>query len=146
MELLKYTVVKDIEQYKAYCDTLEDLILNANNTSTDEAELLKLLIEKWDDEHSTFNDLDPIKLLKGLMEENDLKAKDLVTILDLSKATISKILNYRKGLSKDTIRKLSEYFALNQEVFNRPYKLMHEVNRHVRNASLMNTRKNMIES
>ena len=112
----------------------------------DEIELLTLLIEKWDNEHNTFNDADPIELLKGLMEEHHLKAKDLVEILDLSKGTISKILNYQKGLSKDTIRRLSEYFKLSQEAFNRPYKLINQLNRHFRNASLMNTRKNIIEA
>lgn len=146
METLKYTVIKDVEQYRAYCDILERLILNDHKTREDEIELLTLLIEKWDNEHNTFNDSDPIELLKALMEEHNLKAKDLVGILNLSKGTISKILNYHKGLSKDTIRKLSDYFKLSQEAFNRPYKLINEVNRHFRNASLMNTRKNMIEA
>lgn len=145
METLKYTVIKGVEQYKKYCDTLEKLILNDDKSTKDEIELLTLLIEKWDNEHNSFNDSDPIELLKALMEEHDLKAKDLVEILELSKGTISKILNYQKGLSKDTIRKLSDYFKLSQETFNRPYKLSHEVNKHFRNASLMNTRKNMIE-
>ncbi|WP_010417405.1 helix-turn-helix domain-containing protein [Anaerophaga thermohalophila] len=146
METLKYTVIKNVEQYKEYCDILEDLILKDNKATKDEIELLTLLIEKWDKEHNTFKDSDPIELLKALMEEHDLKAKDLVEILNLSKGTISKILNYHKGLSKDTIRKLSDYFKLSQEAFNRPYKLINEVNRHFRNASLMNTRKNMIEA
>ncbi|WP_026473358.1 helix-turn-helix domain-containing protein [Alkaliflexus imshenetskii] len=146
METLKYTVIKNVEQYKKYCDILEKLILSDNKASNDEIDLLTLLIEKWDVEHNTFNDSDPIELLKTLMEEHDLKAKDLVNILDLSKGTVSKILNYHKGLSKDTIRRLSDYFKLSQEAFNRPYKLIHEVNRHFRNASLMNTRKNMIEA
>jgi len=146
METLKYTVIKDVEQYREYCDILERLILNDHKTREDEIELLTLLIEKWDNEHNTFNDSDPIELLKALMEEHNLKAKDLVGILNLSKGTVSKILNYHKGLSKDTIRKLSDYFKLSQEAFNRPYKLINEVNRHFRNASLMNTRKNMIEA
>ena len=146
METLKYTVIKDVEQYKEYCDILEELIQNDNKVTKDEIDLLALLIEKWDNEHNTFNDSDPIELLKALMEEHDLKAKDLVEILNLSKGTISKILNYHKGLSKDTIRKLSDYFKLSQEVFNRPYKLVREVNRHFRNASLMNTKKNIIEA
>ncbi len=141
MDTLKYTVIKDVEQYNKYCNILEELILIDNKATIDEIELLTLLIEKWDNEHSTFNDSDPIVLLKAIMEEHDLKAKDLVNILDLSKGTISKILNYQKGLSKDTIRKLSDYFKLSQEAFNRPYKLKHEVNRHFRNASLMNTKK-----
>ena len=77
------------------------------------------------------------------MEENNLKAVDLATILNLSKGTVSKILNRQKGLSKETIRKLSDYFKVSQEAFNRPYKLVNEVNRHFRDASLMNTPKNM---
>ena len=146
MEILKYKIIKDVKQYKKYCDILEELILNDSKSTTDEIELLTLLIEKWDNEHNTFNDSDPIELLNALMIEHDLKAKDLVEILELSKGTVSKILNYHKGLSKDTIRKLSDYFKVSQEAFNRPYKLIHEVNRHFRNASLMNTRKNMIEA
>ena len=146
METLKYTLIKNADQYKKYCDILEKLILNENKSTKDEVELLTLLIEKWDTEHNSFNDSDPIELLKALMEEHDLKAKDLIEILDLSKGTISKILNYHKGLSKETIRKLSEHFKISQEAFNRPYKWIHEVNRHFRNASLMNTRKNMVKA
>ena len=63
------------------------------------------------------------------MVDHNLKAKDLVNILELSKGTISKILNYQKGLSKDTIRKLSSYFKVSQEAFNRPYKLISEKNK-----------------
>jgi len=146
MKTLKYTVIKDLKQYKKYCDTVEKLILRDDKETEDEIELLTLLIEKWDNEHNTFNDSDPIELLKALMENHDLQAKDLVAIMDLSKGTISKILNYHKGLSKDTIRKLSDYFKVSQEAFNRPYKLINEVNKHFRNASLLNTRKNMIEA
>ncbi len=143
METLKYTIIKDKEQYDKYCDILEDLISNDNNQ--DEIDLLTLLIEKWDNEHNTFKDSDPVELLKSLMSENNLKAKDLVDILDLSKGTVSKILNYHKGLSKDTIRKLSDFFKVSQEAFNRPYKLKNEINRHFKNASLMNTKKKMAE-
>lgn len=44
------------------------------------------------------------------MEELDIKAKNLVDILDVSKGYVSDILNYEKGLSKDVIHKLSEHF------------------------------------
>lgn len=143
---LKYTVIKDKTQYDNYCEILEGLLFQDKQGKNDEIELLTLLIEKWDTEHNTFDDSDPIELLKSLMIEHNLKAKDLVEILNLSKGTVSKILNYHKGLSKDTIRRLAEYFKISQEAFNRPYKLINEVNRHFRNASLMNTRKNMIEA
>ena len=143
MGLLKYTIIKDKKQYDKYCNILEELIIQNNEDMLDEIDLLNLLIEKWDVEHNSLDDLNPVELIKALMEENKLKNKDLIEILDLSKGTVSKILNYHKGLSKDTIRKLSHYFKVSQEAFNRPYRLINEVNRHFRNASLMNTQKDL---
>ena len=146
METLKYTIIKNTEQYNKYCEILEKLTFEDDSKYQDDIDLLTLLIEKWDNEHNTFNDLDPVELINLLMSENNLKAKDLVDILNLSKGTISKILNYQKGLSKDTIRKLSDYFKVSQEAFNRPYKLKSEINKRFRNASLMNTKKKMMEA
>ena len=146
METLKFTIIKSKEQYDNYCNILEELVIQENQNAQDEIDLLTLLIEKWDYEHSTLKDSDPIEILKSLMAEQDLKSKDLVDIVGLTKGTISKILNYNKGLSKDTIRKLSDYFKVSQETFNRPYKLINEVNKHFRNASLMNTKKNIMEA
>lgn len=123
MEVLKYTIIKDKNQYNKYCNILEELITRNDKMSEEEIELLTLLIEKWDNEQSSLNDLDPVELLKALMSEHKLNSKDLTDILGLTKGTISKILNYHKGLSKDTIRKLSDYFKVSQEAFNRPYKL-----------------------
>jgi len=143
MSTLKYTIIKTKKQYNEYCHILEDLTFTDEKEYEDEIDLLTLLIEKWDIEHNSFENVNPIALIKSLMEANNLKAKDLVEILGLSKGTVSKILNYQKGLSKETIRKLSNYFKVSQEAFNRPYKLVNEVNRHFRNASLMNTKKHL---
>jgi HTH-type transcriptional regulator/antitoxin HigA len=125
MGSLKYKIIKNKVQYKEYCNVLEKLVFaNSRNRDTkDEIELLTLLIEKWDADHNKFEDLDPIRLLHSLMTDHNLKAKDLVDLLGVSKGYVSDILNYKKGLSKDVIRKLSERFKLRQEAFNRPYKL-----------------------
>ena len=146
METLKYSVIKNLEQYKKYCDILEDLLPHVNNASEEEIELLTVLIEKWEKEHSTFNDADPIELLKALMEEHGLKSRDLADILDLSKGTISKILNYHKGISKDSIRRLSEYFKVSQEAFNRPYKLIPDAGDHAPNTGKVHKTKDLIEA
>ena len=45
---LKYTIIKDSEQYYSYCDILEELILQDEEKYSDDIELLHLLIEKWD--------------------------------------------------------------------------------------------------
>ena len=144
METLKFTIIKSKEQYDNYCNIMEELVIHENKNAEDEIDMLTLLIEKWDNEHSTLKDADPIEILKELMAEQDLKSKDLVNLLGLSKGTISKMLNYTMGLSKETIRHLSDYFKVSQETFNRPYKLINEVNKHFRNASLMNTTKNIL--
>ena len=90
----------------------------------DEIDLVTLLVEKYDEENNTFNESDPITLLRSFMNEQNLKQQDLVSILGISKGYVSDILNYKKGLSKEVIRKLAEYFKLKQEAFNRPYQLV----------------------
>jgi HTH-type transcriptional regulator/antitoxin HigA len=142
---LKYTAIKTPEQYNKYCNILEWLVQKDDDKNQEEIELLIILIEKWDDEHNTFEESKPVELLKSLMKENNLKAKDLADILDLSKGTISKILNYHKGLSKTTIQKLSEYFKISQEAFNRPYHLINNVNSQHRYTLLNNTKKSMLK-
>lgn len=143
---LNYKVIKSEEQYKQYCDILEELVFKDQKSDEDKIELLTLLIEKWDEEHIIIKDLDPVELLKSIMKDNGLNAKQLTQILSLSKGTISKILNYQAGFSKDTIRKLSSYFKINQEAFNRPYKLKISNDRKIYNAAIMNTKKQILET
>ena len=50
----------------------------------------------------------------------------------LSKGTISKW---------ETVRILATYFKHNQEIFNLPYKLENDINRKIKNAAVMNTKK-----
>ena len=95
MGTFKYTIIKDKKQYSNYCEILENLVSFKSNSANDEVEFLELLIAKWVDDHNSFNDLSPIELLKTLMNEHNLKAQDLVNILDLTKGTISKILNLK---------------------------------------------------
>lgn len=126
METLKYKIINSKKQYKMYCDILEQLVFSdiKNQNTKDEIALLTLLIETWDKKHNSFDELDPVQLLQSFMKEKDLKAKDLVEILDLSKGYISDILHYKKGFSKEVIRKLADYFKVSQEAFNRPYTLV----------------------
>jgi len=143
MNTLPYTVIKTENQYNDYCKTLEELVTlkQKSKAQQDTVDLLTLLIEKWDEEHNTFSDTDPIELLRYLMDESKLKGVDLAKLLGVSTSLVSDILHYRRGLSKDIIRKLAERFKVNQTLFNRPYKLISPVNSHLRDASLMNTEK-----
>ena len=114
MNTLKYTVIKTEDQYYRYCRIVEKLVFENETRYSDDI----------DEDHNAFANTDPVELLKSLMADNGLKAKDLSEILNLSKGTVSKILNYQKGFSKQTIRILSTYFKLRQEAFNRHYDLV----------------------
>ena len=142
---MKYNIIKSIEQYNQYCKSLESLLESRTKSkeAKDEIELLTVLIEKWDTEHSTLTEINPVELIHSLMKDHNLHAKDLVEILGVSKGLVSDILNYKKGLSKNIIRILSGYFKVSQEAFNRPYKLKNPLNSHLRDASVMNTPKKL---
>ena len=123
MEQLKYTVIKSEPQYFKYCQKVEELLdtRSKNKAIEDEIDLLTLLVEKYDDEHIFYEALDPIELLKSFMDDHKLIAKDLAEMLGISKGLVSNILNYKKGLSKESIRILANRFKVTQEAFNRPY-------------------------
>lgn len=122
---MKYKVIKSISQYKRYCKQLEVLLEGKSKSMAvrDEIELLTLLIRTWDEWHDPPQEMDPVQLLKSCMKDQDLKARDLAVLLEVSKSYISEIMNYKKAMSKDMIRVLSSTFKLRQEAFNRPYPL-----------------------
>lgn len=147
METLKYKIIKSKKQYNEYCGTLESLLGQKTTKQIgEEIELLTFLIAKWDNEHNTLDELDPVMLLKVLMQENAVRPTDLADLLEVSKSHVSEILNYKKGLSKEIIRRLSSHFKVAQEAFNRTYKLHLPGNSHLRNASVMNTHKDLVET
>jgi HTH-type transcriptional regulator/antitoxin HigA len=125
MESPEYKVIKSTTQYKDYCNLLECLVMAKRKTRAqqDTIELLTLLIEKWDEAHNSFSKADPVELLAYLMKENKLRATALAAELEFSKSLLSDILHYRRGFSREIIRKLSARFKVSQELFNRPYKL-----------------------
>ena len=126
MTTLSYKIIKTDAQYNRYCNKLEELIGRNKKTKAvqDEIELISLLIDDYDLKHNTFKDADPIELIRSLMKDHKMKAVNLAKLLNVSEGLVSDMLNYKKGLSKETIRLLSERFKLNQMAFNRPYTLV----------------------
>ena len=123
MEPIPFKVIKSLKQYKDYCNALEELVMARKKTRNhqDAIDLLTLLIEKWDEDHNSFAEVNPVEALEFLMKENGLKSVDLANELGVSKGLISDILNYRRGFSKELTRKLANRFKVAQELFNRPY-------------------------
>jgi HTH-type transcriptional regulator/antitoxin HigA len=62
----------------------------------DEAEILSMLIENYENEHYAIAPPDPIKAIKIRMEELNIRQKDLVGIIG-GKSRVSEILNRKKN-------------------------------------------------
>jgi antitoxin component HigA of HigAB toxin-antitoxin module len=78
--------------------------------------------EKYEKEHYPVSLPDPIDAIRELMERKALKDKDLIPAIG-SKTTVSLVLNRKRALTLDTIRKLSALLSLPVEVLIQSYKL-----------------------
>ena len=137
MKELLYKVVKNDLQYRFYCRRLEGLINQPyrNQFQNDQIDLLTVLVERYESEYVVKQDLDPIQLLRSLMKANYIRSVDLVRILNCSKGLVSDILNYKRGLSKESIRILSAHFKLRQEALNRPYALQEKKKKRIKSIA-----------
>ena len=137
MKELLYKVIKNDLQYRLYCSRLEGLIKQPlkKQYQNDEIDLLTVLVERYESEYVVKQDLDPIQLLRSLMKANYIRPVDLVRILNCSKGLVSDILNYKRGLSKESIRILSAHFRLRQEALNRPYALQEKKKRRIKSTA-----------
>src|SRR5690349_2198906 len=93
-KIVSFTCKQKFSSLYEYCKKLEELVVSGDTKAKDEISLLTVLIEKWDADHNTFDELDPIQLLRGLMKDHKLKSSDVVAILGVSKGYVSEILHY----------------------------------------------------
>ncbi len=142
---MKIGIIKSEKQYLEYVDSLEGLLEKKKLTKDDvgDIELLELVLDAWDKKRVNLNESDPVELLKSFMSNHRMSNNDLAELLDLSDGAISLILNYKRGLSKEVIRKLADRFKVNQEAFNRPYELKVGENKGHKNEKMMNTKKEL---
>ena len=137
------TLITSEKQYIQYCNLLEKWGENSSTKKIQKKiEVLELIIEKYNETHFEAKHNDPISFLKDLMDTHGLSQQKLADDLGISKGAMSLILNYKRGLSKDIIRKLSKKFKMRHEAFNRPYELQIEVAKV--DSGVMNTEKEMV--
>lgn len=80
------------------------------------AELLTVLIEAYEDEHYAIRAASPLEVLRELMAANNLKQKDLASLLG-SESVVSEVLHGKRELNKGQIERLSKRFGVSPAVF-----------------------------
>src|SRR5436190_22846316 len=81
----------------------------------DQAEVLSILIEKYEKEHYAIKAPDPIEAIKYIMEEKGLSNKDVVQYFG-SKSLVTQVLKRERNLSLRMIRALHRGLGLPYEI------------------------------
>lgn len=106
----------DLQRVHALADDLSDEV--GDDESHPLYSLLEItfeLIQRWEDEHVVIPDAEPKEVLRFLLEEHNLKQKDLADIA--SPTLISDILSGRREISKALAKSLSLRFNVNITAF-----------------------------
>ena len=109
---------KDYEQALARLEVIFDA--KKGTSQGDELEILGILIDQYENEHFPIDLPDPIEAIKFRMEQLGYKQKDLEDVLGL-KSRVSEILNRKRKLTLDMIRKLNVELGIPTEVLVREY-------------------------
>ena len=127
---MKYSKIENKKQYKEYLERHLELgnILSTKKGNKDmegEYYILDLIIEDYhDNQTNPFDNLTPVDLLIALMKENDYTAYKLCKELAIPQSVISDIVNYKRGFSKDVMRKLAKKFGVGEQSFLKEYELI----------------------
>jgi len=112
---MKTKVIKSEEDYRKALERLNE-IFNASENSPqgDEAELLMILVEKYEDENFPIDSPDPVEAILFRMEQMNMSKKDLAEVIGY-KSRVSEILSRRRKLSLNMIRKLHKKLKIPYE-------------------------------
>jgi len=110
--------IKTKTQYNKAVQRIYDLMqkdLKARSTEMDELEVLSILADKYEEDNFPIDPPNPVEAIKFRMDQLSLVQKDMVAYLGYP-SRVSDILNGRRQLTIDMIRKLYEYLNIPAEV------------------------------
>ncbi len=89
---------------------------------SDELEILGLMVDDYENKHFPIEAPDPIDAIKIRMEEMQLKQVDLIPEIG-GKSRVSEILNRKRRLTVEMIRKLAPRLNLSSNLLIKDYQL-----------------------
>ncbi len=113
--------IRNEADYKKALERLE-LIFDAKRGTPegDELEILAIVVDNYENVNFPIGMPDPISAIKFRMEQMGMKQKDLVEMVGF-KSRVSEIMNNKRKLTLDMIRKLSANLHIPTEVLIQEY-------------------------
>ncbi len=116
--------IKTEMDYKAALKRLEEIFdAQLGTPDSDELEILGLMVDEYENKHYPIEAPDPIEAIKIRMEEMHLKQVDLISEIG-GKSRVSEILNRKRRLTVEMIRKLATRLNLSANLLIKDYKLI----------------------
>lgn len=112
-------VIRTERENDMYTEILFDLDRRSKTLTPAEkemAELLTLLIRDFEEKRYQLPRAKPLEALRFLIEQHGLKQKDLVDVFG-TPSIVSEVLNGKRELNKDHIKRLSMRFQVSPELF-----------------------------
>jgi HTH-type transcriptional regulator / antitoxin HigA len=85
----------------------------------DRLDVLATLIDAYESEHHPIDPPDPVEAIKIRMEQQSLTRKDLEGLLG-TRTRVAEVLNRRRNLSINMVRRLHDKLGISAEVLFRP--------------------------
>ncbi len=116
--------IKTETDYKAALKRLEEIFDAMPGTpESDELDILGLMVDDYENKHYPIEAPDPIEAIKIRMEEMQLKQVDLIPEIG-GKSRVSEILNRKRRLTVEMIRKLTTRLNLSSSLLIKDYQLI----------------------
>jgi HTH-type transcriptional regulator/antitoxin HigA len=120
---MELRTIKSEADYKLALKRLEQIFDAKPGTSeSEELEILGLIVDDYEKKHFPIEAPDPIEAIKIRMEEMQLKQVDLIPEIG-GKSRVSEILNRKRRLTVDMIRKLANRLNLSSGLLIQEYQL-----------------------
>ncbi len=118
------SVIKTETQYNEALQEIDKLMNNVESGTPlgNKLELLILLVSDYEDKHYSIPDPDPIEAIKFRMEQLNMTSKNLGELLGY-KERASEILNRKRRLTLDMIRKISTHLGIPSATLIKEYEL-----------------------
>lgn len=112
---MEIKVIRTESDYTQALKRLEKIFhAPVNSQEGDEAEILSILIEKYEDVHYPMEVPDPIEAIKFRMEQMGLDNNDLAEVIGY-KSRVSEIFSHKRKLTLKMIRNLHEKLKIPYE-------------------------------
>lgn len=111
-------VIHNDAELEAYTRALFQLtaVENPTRSELEAIELLTLLVEHYEQEHYPIPAADPVLVVRFLIEQKNLKQRDLISEFG-SESAVSMFLAGQRNLTIEQVRRLSARFKLPADAF-----------------------------